>query len=69
MALPGGFTGILMGEFDYQKNPNDTGYHANFPALVNTVHEIDAGARGVMVAPEPVEHFAHMSVGSEATSR
>ena len=35
IALPAGFTAILMGEFDYQKNPSDNGYHANFPALIN----------------------------------
>jgi hypothetical protein len=35
IALPAGFTVILMGEFDYLKNPNDNGYHANFPALIN----------------------------------
>ena len=40
VPLPLGFTGILMGEFDYQKNPNDAGYHANFPALINVSRPI-----------------------------
>jgi hypothetical protein len=40
VPLPLGFTGIVMGEFDYQKNPNDAGYHANFPALINVSRPI-----------------------------
>jgi hypothetical protein len=40
IALPGGFNSIIMGEFDYLKNPNDNGYHANFPALINVNHKI-----------------------------
>jgi hypothetical protein len=43
ISLPGGFTTILMGEFDYQKNPTDTGYHANFPALINVNREVVSG--------------------------
>jgi hypothetical protein len=35
IALPAGFTAIVMGEMDYLKNPNDNGYHVNFPALIN----------------------------------
>jgi hypothetical protein len=35
ISLPAGFTTILMGELDYQKNPADNGYHVNFPALIN----------------------------------
>lgn len=41
--LPTGFTVILMGEFDYQVNPNDAMYHANFPALINVSKEIFSG--------------------------
>jgi hypothetical protein len=43
VPLPAGFTAILMGEFDYQKNPNDAGYHANFPALINVNRQIVDG--------------------------
>ena len=43
VPLPLGFTGILMGEFDYQKNPNDAGYHASFPALINVSRQIFDG--------------------------
>jgi hypothetical protein len=43
VPLPLGFTGILMGEFDYLKNPNDAGYHANFPALLNINRSIAEG--------------------------
>ena len=43
VPLPLGFTGILMGEFDYLKNPNDNGYHANFPALININRTIVEG--------------------------
>jgi hypothetical protein len=43
VPLPLGFTAILMGEFDYQKNPNDAGYHANFPALINVSRPIVDG--------------------------
>jgi hypothetical protein len=43
IPLPFGFTTIVMGEFDYQKNPNDGGYHANFPALVNVSRQIVDG--------------------------
>lgn len=46
LALPLGFTTILMGEFDYLKNPNDNGYHANFPALINLNREIVKGVTG-----------------------
>jgi hypothetical protein len=35
LALPYGFTAIVMGELDYLKNPNDNGYHVNIPALLN----------------------------------
>ena len=43
VPLPLGFTSILMGEFDYLKNPNDAGYHANFPALININRSIVKG--------------------------
>ena len=43
VTLPAGFNLILMGEFDYQKNPNDPMYHANFPALINVSKEIFSG--------------------------
>jgi hypothetical protein len=35
VPLPAGFTTILMGEMDIQKDPLDNGYHVNFPALIN----------------------------------
>jgi hypothetical protein len=35
ISLPYGFTTIIMGEFDYLKNPISPGYHVNFPALIN----------------------------------
>jgi hypothetical protein len=40
VPLPGGFTTILMGEMDILKNPNDAGYHVNFPALINLNRQI-----------------------------
>jgi len=43
VPLPAGFTAIVMGEFDYLKNPNDAGYHANFPALININRSIVEG--------------------------
>lgn len=43
LSLPLGFTTILMGEADYQKNPNDSGYHVNFPALINLSHQVVEG--------------------------
>ena len=46
VSLPFGFTTIIMGEFDYLKNPNDNGYHANFPALINVNREIVKGVTG-----------------------
>ncbi len=46
LALPAGFTTILMGELDYLKNPNDSGYHVNFPALININREIVKGVTG-----------------------
>lgn len=46
LSLPAGFTTILMGEFDYVKNPNDAGYHAAFPALININREIVKGVTG-----------------------
>ncbi len=46
VSLPGGFTTIVMGEFDYLKNPNDAGYHANFPALINVSRQIVPGLTG-----------------------
>ena len=45
-SLPAGFTTIIMGEFDYLKNPNDNGYHANFPALINVNRQIVPGVTG-----------------------
>jgi hypothetical protein len=43
IPLPCGFTTIVMGEFDYQRNPNDAGYHASFPALINVNRPIVDG--------------------------
>jgi hypothetical protein len=43
VALPLGFNAILMGELDYFKNPNDGGYHVNFPALININRQIAPG--------------------------
>lgn len=43
ISLPLGFTTILQGEMDYLKNPNDTGYHVNFPALINLNREVVPG--------------------------
>jgi hypothetical protein len=40
ITLPGGFNSIVMGEVDYLKDPNDDGYHANFPALININRKI-----------------------------
>ena len=40
VPLPAGFTTILMGEMDILKNPNDTAYHVNFPALINLNRQI-----------------------------
>jgi hypothetical protein len=40
VPLPGGFTTIVMGEMDILKNPSDTNYHVNFPALINVNHQI-----------------------------
>jgi hypothetical protein len=40
VPLPAGFTTILMGEMDILKNPNDTSYRVNFPALINLNHQI-----------------------------
>jgi hypothetical protein len=40
IALPGGFNSIVMGELDYLKNPNDDGFHLNFPALINVNRKI-----------------------------
>ncbi len=43
LPLPAGFTTILMGQIDVLKNPNDTGYHVNFPAIINLNHAIVEG--------------------------
>ena len=43
VPLPLGFTTILMGQLDYLKNPNDSGYHVNFPALININRQIVEG--------------------------
>ncbi len=43
VTLPLGLTGILMAEADYQKNPNDAGYHVNFPALINLNRQVVDG--------------------------
>ena len=43
VSLPLGFTTILQGELDYLKNPNDAGYHVNFPALINLNREVVPG--------------------------
>jgi hypothetical protein len=46
VPLPLGFTTIVMGELDYLKNPNDGGYHVNFPALINLNRQIVPGVTG-----------------------
>jgi hypothetical protein len=46
LSLPLGFTTILMGELDYLKNPFDSGYHVNFPALINVSRQIVPGVTG-----------------------
>jgi Putative MetA-pathway of phenol degradation len=46
VSLPLGFTSILMGEFDYKKNPNDNGFHGEFPALLNISRQIVEGLTG-----------------------
>jgi hypothetical protein len=43
LPLPLGFTTIVMPGMDYQKNPNDAGYHANFPTLINLNRQILPG--------------------------
>lgn len=43
VSLPLGFTTILQGELDYLQNPNDTGCHVNFPALINLNREVVPG--------------------------
>jgi hypothetical protein len=43
IALPAGFTTIFMPQIDIAKNPNDNGYHANFPVLVNVNRQIVEG--------------------------
>jgi Putative MetA-pathway of phenol degradation len=43
VPLPLGFTAIVMGELDYLKNPNDSGYHVNIPALLNINRQIVEG--------------------------
>jgi len=48
-----------MGEFDYQKNPNDSGYHANFPALINISRPIVEGLTAY------AEIFANWSTHAE----
>jgi hypothetical protein len=46
VSLPLGFTTILMGEFDYKKNPHDNGFHGEFPALLNLNRQIVEGLTG-----------------------
>jgi hypothetical protein len=46
LSLPLGFTTIVMPGFDYWKNPNDAGYHANFPTLINVNRELLPGLTG-----------------------
>jgi hypothetical protein len=46
VPLPAGFTTILMGEMDILKNPNDTSYHVNFPALFNLNRQIVSNLTG-----------------------
>ena len=46
VSLPLGFTSILTGEFDYKKNPNDGGYHGEFPLLLNINRPIVEGLTG-----------------------
>jgi hypothetical protein len=40
IALPASFTAVIMPQIDIAKNPNDAGYHTNFPALVNINRQI-----------------------------
>jgi hypothetical protein len=40
LSLPNQFTLVLMAEVDYQKNPNDNGYHAGLPALINVSRQV-----------------------------
>jgi hypothetical protein len=40
IPLPAGFTTIVMGEMDIQRNLLDSGYHVNFPALINLNRQI-----------------------------
>ena len=62
MPLPLGFTGILMGEIDNQKNPNDAGYHVNFPALINVSRQIVETSRPMpssMPTGRPIARARH----------
>jgi hypothetical protein len=43
VPLPAGFTTVLMGQLDLLKNPNDNGYHVNFPALINVNRQVVSG--------------------------
>ena len=43
VSLPLDFTANLMGQVDYLKNPNDNGYHLNFPAMININRQIVEG--------------------------
>jgi hypothetical protein len=46
LTLPGGFTLILMPEFDELKDDDGSGRHANFANLINLSHEIVDGLTG-----------------------
>lgn len=43
IPLPAGFTTIVMGQVDIARNPNDSAYHLNFPAIVNLNRQIFEG--------------------------
>jgi hypothetical protein len=43
VALPAGFTAVLMGQMDILKNPGDNDYHLNFPAMLNLNRQIVPG--------------------------
>jgi hypothetical protein len=40
LSLPGGFTGVLMGEMDIVKNSFNSSYRVNIPALINVSRPI-----------------------------
>lgn len=59
VSLPLGFTSIIMGEMDILKNPNDSNYHVNFPALININRQIFEGVTAY------AEIYANWSTSSQ----